>query len=394
MSDDESTIDLRSAGGLRHAPAIATCLAIAAAAATAASLKWLPWPWVGIALVWAAVLVVAIFLAPSSSWKAFWFNLAFLAAMFAGVEAFLEIKHSRSNHPSAKHRFEYQDDYSTFHESLGFAPTKGLRSRSRRFIDDDLIYDVHYTIDDRGLRLSPPQDRATHSILFFGGSFTFGEGVSDEQAFPFLVGKLAGGRVEVRNFGFHAYGPHQMLAAIEDGIVEMAVTNEPSAVVYLAIHDHVARVSGRRLYGKDGPRYELAAQGGVERLGRFRDTEAEGVLRGQLRKSYLLKRLLDWSRARRSTDYDLFVEVVVASRDDLLELFPGIEFHTILWATGDRLERVAEPLRQRGIEVHLSEAVIPDLERRRTQYLLADGHPNALAHEKIAQFVFDAIVSR
>jgi hypothetical protein len=55
----------------------------------------------------------------------------------------------------------------------------------------------------------------------FGCSFTFREGVEDREAMPYLVGELS--KYIVYNFGFHGYGAHQMLSALEYGIVDRIV---------------------------------------------------------------------------------------------------------------------------------------------------------------------------
>jgi hypothetical protein len=74
-----------------------------------------------------------------------------------------------------------------------------------------LIYDVTYTIDADGLRIAAGLDENPHDnrcMLFFGCSFTFGEGVDDHEAMPYVAGTLA--NLRAYNFGFPGYGPHQM----------------------------------------------------------------------------------------------------------------------------------------------------------------------------------------
>ena len=77
-----------------------------------------------------------------------------------------------------------------------------------------------YTIGPNGLRVSPPYEEVADvpCALFFGGSFTFGTGVEDDEALPYVAGILSEGKYRVYNFGYRGYGPHQMLAALESGL--------------------------------------------------------------------------------------------------------------------------------------------------------------------------------
>ena len=114
----------------------------------------------------------------------------------------------------------------------------------RKFLDDEPIFDVVYTTNEAGLRASPPSAEARESILFFGGSFTFGTGVNDDETMPHRGGVATKGKYRVFNFGYAGYGPHQMLAAIEGGLVDEIVIEPPKYVIYQAIPHHVERAAG------------------------------------------------------------------------------------------------------------------------------------------------------
>ena len=92
---------------------------------------------------------------------------------------------------------------------------------------------------------------------------------------PYLVGERSGNRFRVYNFGFHGYGPHQMLAALTGGRVQDTVDCQPTHVVYQAIVPHVERVSGLATWDRHGPRYVETQDGGVRLAGRFDDTEVK-----------------------------------------------------------------------------------------------------------------------
>jgi len=86
---------------------------------------------------------------------------------------------------------------------------------------------------------------ADKSILFFGCSFAFGEGLNDSETFPFQLIKDAGEKYTGRNFAFHGYETQQMLALLEDRkFVDEAVGKaQIKYVFYEMIPDHVKRTS-------------------------------------------------------------------------------------------------------------------------------------------------------
>lgn len=360
-------------------------------AASLAILKEAPLPWALAGLVCAAG-------AARLSWRAgagsrarpVWFNVAF--ALLALALAELGLAGLRV-HRASLDELVYEDEYTAPHATLGVAPQPSRRSRSQRSREGRIIYDVEYSIDEHGWRVTPPADPDARAVVFFGCSFTFGEGLDDEEAFPYRVGASSAGRLRVFNFSFHAYGPHQFLAALEDGLFEDLLPRGPLTLVHLAIPDHVRRVAGLTAYGQSGPRYTLTPSGALVRRGRLSaPLRKEDVVTRQLRKSEILRA---WGRGRvetRSEDHERYEAVLTRVRDLLLARNPGSELHLIAW-TGqpaflDLLERVAGP-----DGVHPLAEVIPDYEHGRfvidESY---DPHPNRLATERLARYVLEEIL--
>jgi hypothetical protein len=100
---------------------------------------------------------------------------------------------------------------------------------------------VTYHIDDRGNRVTPDPARAEREVLVLGCSWTFGHGVEDEQAWPYLLG-LAWSEAKVHNGGAMAYGTaHAWLLLREE--LERA---PPALVIYAFSHHHQRRNYLRR----------------------------------------------------------------------------------------------------------------------------------------------------
>ena len=98
----------------------------------------------------------------------------------------------------------YSSDNSTFwlpHSLLGYSykpSEKGITSKYVA-VDEinsikDILYDVTYNIDDFGNRvsLSPARQNNGRSVIFVGGSFTFGEGLEDSETLPSLFALKSG----------------------------------------------------------------------------------------------------------------------------------------------------------------------------------------------------------
>ena len=201
--------------------------------ATLASLAFLLFsevPYVGICLVWFVICLDTMRVSRTNRIRALWFNASLLLFALAGAEAYLHIQATKK---PETWRDEVRDEAGNVSagtipaairdDVLGYAPKRSKTLRWKRHFADELLFDVICTIDEDGLRLSPPCDGATESLLFFGGSYTFGPGVNDDETFSYLTGLKYRDRC-VHNFGYSGYGPHQMLAALERGRVEEIIS--------------------------------------------------------------------------------------------------------------------------------------------------------------------------
>jgi hypothetical protein len=378
---------------LRVAPWAVVLGLLVAAAFSPFALAWLPAPWGWIGVAWAAACLLGAVSASPSGLRLAALYLCVVLLVPAAFELRLGLRTKPRLDPALPEENRLRDDV------VGFRLAPGTASREASWFGDELVYDVVYTIDDNGLRLAPPAAGGEGSlcVLFFGGSFTFGTGVEDRETAAYQLGVLTGGRHRIYNFGFSGYGPHQMLATLESGRVERAIGCTPSHVIYHSVHDHVRRVAGRAPWDPHGPRYELTPGGGVVRRGNFDDAGAkfpEGWPR--LGRSEIL-RMLAQDFDPQPRDYQRFAAVVDASRAWFAEHYPGARFHVLLWNKAWKQDpEYWEGLLRRGIRVHFITDVLPDYPEARERYAVSphDGHPNALAHARIAEYVAREILGR
>ncbi len=381
------------------------------------------WPFVWIGLAWSSLFLLATATAARPFSRVVWFNLAFACATLTSAETYLAFVSNLSaqvdrqlvahqpveqNNPSRKghHAPSFIPGTKTSlaktvrrDDLLGYAPTKNQSATVRKVVKDQLIYVVRESIDENGLRVTPPHQGATRSIVFFGGSYTFGQGVNDHETMPYVTGQRLRGGFQTYNFGFSGYGPHQMLAALEGGLVEETVKQPPRFGIYQAIPSHIDRSAGLSSWDQNGPRYLLNAEGLAERQGRFSDGASLGTrkLVGRLRRSFLIDRTLTHFSQQRIgyRGIELFGAIVQRSREIFEIRYPGSEFHVIFWDDHhEQKDAILQELRRRNIPVHLVGEIIPEFLAAPEPYQLHefDHHPSAVAHERIGTYVANRIV--
>lgn len=289
------------------------------------------------------------------------------------------------------------------HPILGYVPVKNTQRPVTLLYDDEIVYDVVYTIGRDGLRITPSSHGPEAlAILFFGGSFTYGEGVNDEEAMPYVVGLLTGGDYAVYNFAVHGYGPQHMLASLEHGLVASRLKHRPRFAVYQAIPGHVLRVDQWKSWLKNGPHYVLDPEGGILRQS-FTEYSWYGI-RAVLNESHLFRAVSGRLSMIRNMNGNwqenqavrTFAALVDRSQKLLRSKYPGLEFHLIFWddEKDDFSDIVLDALNAKAVKTHkISDIIGEDLSPDAAKYRIPhDLHPTPLAHRIIAEYVVGKII--
>lgn len=367
-------------------------LPAAATALTPVILHRLPVPFVWIAALWAVALAAGAWSVRTQALRLALVNLAAVALALGGFETYLWL----TSPPPDASEVRYSRDYFVPHPVLGYGPRKGVVTEAVKRHQGELVYRVTYTIDPNGLRVTPPAPEAASSVAFFGGSVTFGEGLEDAQSMPYRVAERLGAKTRVYNFGFHGYGAHQMLAAIEQGWAESLVKAPLAAVVYQAIPAHVVRAAGRAPWDIHGPWYRLDDRGRVQLAGRF-DQRPGAAAAALLGDSFTFRRIFGLERRVSDADLALFAAIVARARQEAQQRFPGCAFLVLLW-DGDEdhqsAERVLAALMDRGISVRRIRDVLPGHVTDPARYRIGphDKHPNPRAQDLIAAHLVEDLL--
>ena len=367
---------------------------IAVLLASTTIIAYAPSPFIWLSLLWGALLCFLSATQKHTSLRALWINFAVVVIAIGTVELYFEFREP------VRMTGNYMDGYFVEHDLLGYSPAKARESRASKFHGKDLIYDVNYNIDNRGLRISPQvQDHITcGSVLFFGGSVTFGEGVEDDETLPYVTGVFTDGRFAIDNFGFHGYGPHQMLAALEHGIVDQTITEPVSYVIYQGMPPHVIRSAGKASWDRHGPRYIMNANGQPVYSGPF-DADLPHPLRWlrkQLDKSALYRWSSNLQQDPTPDEIELYIAIVSKARDIVVSMYPTAEFHVLMWGDdGEKTyEAILDGFHRNKLNVHTIDTILPSYAQNPQSYKLSpfDAHPNPRAYNKIARYISKRII--
>jgi hypothetical protein len=342
--------------------------------------------------------------------------VAWTFALFCGGFAALEIVVLRG--PTRAVDYSAQDQKPD--PLLGYAPIRNDSVRATGTFGSTRLFDVTYTYDENGQRIARPPSMPPGEdgcVLFFGDSFTFGEGVRDAETMPFQVTLKSNNRLRAYNFGFRGYGPHQMLAAIEGGMVRRVVACRVTHAIYLAIPDHLQRASGRSPWGREGPLYELRGRDSVVHVGTFAGngptTAAADYprLRAARNRSAVARQIalrlwgLD-TRQPLEGEFDRWVGIVQTSQALLKKEYPLARFHVLVWDAARPVREslgimaiardMAAALESRGDHVIRVSSILPDYATNSRAYLLAergDEHPSAQAYARVAEYLANTVFS-
>jgi hypothetical protein len=317
----------------------------------------------------------------------------FLALLFLGIAEFAALLIIIIGKQELPYDRKYPSPYfvTDAHGIIKAIPSGHYRSSSRRKKDGSVIYDVFYTTDQFGRRLTPaasPEARSRH-LIFFGCSFTYGEGVQDTETIPAQAALGLTG-YQPHNYGFHGHGTSHMLRKMQSQTLQHEVVEKEGILVYLFLDFHISRVIGSMRWvagsGKLHPYYDLNARDQVAYEGSF--VQGRPFLQRayeRFSKSALLGVFgIDFPPVIAERHIHLTARIIGEARDLYKEQFPLGEFYVVVFPSSLYGDNLIRELKDKDIKI-LDYSKLFD--RHDPKYFLAaeDRHPNALAYEIVAR---------
>jgi hypothetical protein len=248
------------------------------------------------------------------------------------------------------------------------------------------IFSANYTIDSNLLRQTLSCESGP-TIVFFGCSFTFGEGLNDADTLPQAFADSIDRKVRVLNLGVGGYGPQQFLSELQSGIFDSVIGPQPRLFVFLTSAGHAERSACKPYWVRRGPRYGIENGQPILKGACY---EGRGLwLREWLQDSAAYRWLIEPYRRRLShDDVELYLQITRAAINlakakygvPVIVLYLGNEGeNTLLQGTGFATDAMLRRLRDAGAIV-LDASLSKESDAGMALSIPGDGHPTALAN--------------
>lgn len=281
---------------------------------------------------------------------------------------------------------------------MGFRPLPNSEAIATATWGGETIYRRTYHFDGEAARVTPAAPPNSDTFLFLGDSFTFGQGLLDEEALAAQFAKANDFKVRAVNLGVPGYGPNHLLRLFDSGLLDRYAKQPVKAVVTWIIPAQLARVTGDGSWLGSSPRYVLE-NGVLRHTGSFNEYRLFNPIAGA---RYLLGEQFAFVDAigrkqRQDEQIELYVAIMTRLQQYAREKFNAPLIVIYSWpdehakegswagaAMGQpELVSVLSRLRRLGMPLiavdrltwmyDVSKILIPH-----------DGHPNAFSNELIA----------
>lgn len=271
-------------------------------------------------------------------------------------------------------------------------PTPGAhRLVATRIKTGAIHYDITCTIDDRGRRVVPGGGGPYREYAaFIGDSFTYGDGVEDDETLPAAFAKRHPD-LHVYNYGFHGAGPFDVLARLETTHVRGEIPESTGLVIYTFIDEHVMRTrdffSGAS-YRRRKVAYELLDDGTLVQCDTWATCHPlHHRIMCFLGKSNLLRfTQIEFRIPPRRRDFDRATRTICRMNEVVKERWPGADLVVVFYPGCRLAPRLIPALDACGVHtIDLSTAFAGNSPPNVLS--VEDPHPNPDAYARVAELI-------
>lgn len=281
---------------------------------------------------------------------------------------------------------------------LGSSPYPDISVNVIKADNLSLVYRAKYSTDNFGRRITPVTNPTARNkyALFFGGSFTFGKGVSDNETLPYYFSKFAMS-YRAYNYGFGGYGPQHMLARLEGEKIRADIKENDGLLIYLFNDWDVLRVIGNAklvaTHGGGYPYYTYDAMGNLIRKndfnhGRFILTKIYKLL---AKSNFVNYFKIDFPLVITDEHIKLTADIIKDARNNFKTKFKSDNFYVVIYPRSKQCGKKIIPyLEEAGIRYLdfsdlLDKPLMEEKLSRDLFYIKGDEHPTARLHEMVAK---------
>lgn len=327
------------------------------------------------------------------------------------------------------------------HYILGYANTPLYNGKAKLIVDDKVIYDISYTHDGYGNRITPNNnEKSRKCIVTYGCSYTYGQNIENNETLSYFLSKNLP-EYRLLNFGIAGGGAHTILARLEFKIdSEILKGCDELVAIYGAIPHHIQRVYGFYL----GPKYKPDINGNPVYWGIFKPNEYDflrfwqrsytitqnfqnnfrNFIKSISKKSYIRHTFINFNAAtlyykweefdyafnfikpKSNDEITNFYFLVVKRIQDELQKQYNVPLYVVFWdydMSGKHLYEYDEIVKSGFDKIRIPFYSVSqmindypqdfwrvkagDFEHLKYRISIHDTHPNALANQKIAEFL-------
>jgi hypothetical protein len=204
-----------------------------------------------------------------------------------------------------KERWELANDRKIGHVNdadMMYRAKPGISYKWSDHTNNDMDTAKVITIDSLQRRITPHDFNKHKHAIFFGCSYTFGDGLSDEHTIPYRFGQLDT-IYNAYNYALSGYGTAQMLEILQKNI-SSEIPEKEGIGLYILIDHHKDRITDdpyTMIWGYDFPKYSLDEHLNLQREGTFYERSAlEAMFWKGFGEWNLWKPILNIQKARRA----------------------------------------------------------------------------------------------
>jgi hypothetical protein len=263
----------------------------------------------------------------------------------------------------------YQDD-----PQLGYKIIPN--SKARHKLKD---FDVTYTNGPEGERVVPAPKASKGTILFLGGSFTYGYGVENNEAFPYILGMKYWKDFKILNRSASGWATSHAYQILSETLKS---NNPPSLVIYSMIPDTISRNYLRKEWLKQ-------ALGGKRKHPYFKIIDNKPVFQGAVG----IDKAIPGSLEVRKKEIEITAALINAMKE--MSAARNVKFVLVLlpqkfptpWAPVDWPPKLIQEItRQNVLTLDLTE------QKTRLEFFNTNVHPNAQGQAFIASQIGKSFV--